>query len=141
MRLPPTGCRLASVGVDPLLGTTIDGRFHVVEKVGANRYRGVQLSVSRPVAIEIFGGALDRAAVKRFFHDARLLAGLEHPNIASVIDFGQPGPGKLCVVTERLRGKTLDDELARTGPFTARRACEVFRQVLSALAAAHARGI
>lgn len=129
--------------MDQLLGVTIDGRFRIVEHLGQRVYRGVQLSIDRAVAIKLIGldGSLGRDELDHTLAEARQLTSIDHPNLTSVIDVGRFGGHGVYVVMELLRGTTLSRELARTGAFTTKRACEVMRQVTCALAAAHARGI
>jgi eukaryotic-like serine/threonine-protein kinase len=105
-------------------------------------YRGVQLSVERPVAIKVIRDDLSRdpATAERFLREARLATTLSHPNIVNIFDLGQTETGAVYIVMEMLRGRTLEAELRR-GAFDARRTCDVAIQLCDALAAAHARGI
>jgi eukaryotic-like serine/threonine-protein kinase len=144
-RCPDDGARLKR-SRDPLLGTTLDGRFRVVGPIGEGSmgrvYLGIQLSVNRAVAIKTIRDrwATDRDAARRFEREVRMLTRLSHPNIVNVYDFGS-ADGVLYLVMELLRGRTLADELSRRARFDVRRACEIAIQLCDALAAAHTAGV
>ena len=67
------------------------------------------------------------------------MAGLSHPNVVAIHDIGEEA-GVGYVVMEPLPGTTLADELG-AGPLSETRVTEIGRQMLAALAAAHAAGI
>jgi len=131
---------------DPMLGELLDGRFRVLERLGtggmATVYRGVQVSLDRPVAIKVIRGDLldDPAIVQRFVREARLLTSINHPNVVSVYDVGHTASGALCIVMELVRGATLEAELAR-GRLAPERTREIAVQLCDALAATHEHGI
>src|SRR5438552_7121919 len=79
---------------DPLIGRTLDGRYEVLERLGAGGmgvvYRGRQAQLGRFVAIKVLHR--DTAAVpewrQRFEREARALSALAHPNVVPVTDSG-----------------------------------------------------
>ncbi len=79
-----------------LIGTTLD-QYQIVEQIGvggmATVYKAYQPSINRYVAIKVLPAQLARDPnfVKRFEHEARAIAGLEHPHILPVYDFGARG--------------------------------------------------
>jgi serine/threonine-protein kinase len=77
-------------------------------------------------------------ALARFFHEARVMASLRHPNVVAVLDLDE---ASRRIVMELAAGGTLRDVQRERGPRTLRRAIERHGQILSALAAAHRRGI
>lgn len=77
------------------------------------------------------GGLLD---------SARLMAGLDHPNIARVFHAGVDGAGCPFIELELLRGESLDEILTR-GPLGREEALGIVGQVLEAIEHAHARGV
>ena len=81
------------------------------------------------------------AIADRMRVEAQSLARLVHPNIVKVFDFDFTQDGRPFIVMERLQGHTLGQELRSRGELPARDAIEIARQLLSALAAAHALGI
>ena len=143
---PDDGTRLLRGPRDPLLGTTIDGRYRIRRRIGDGAmgivYEAVQLSVERAVAIKVIRESLHhRAAAKRFLREAQLVTGINHPNVVHIFDYGETHDGAPYLVMELLAGRTLAEVLAAAGRLDARRACEVGIQLCDALAAAHARGI
>jgi serine/threonine protein kinase len=130
---------------DPLLGETLDGRYRVLDCIAVGDasilYRGVQLTIDRPIAIKVLRFAGEPVATMRFVREAQILKNLSHPNIVHIYDVGQTAAGDLYFVLELLRGKTLGAEIARVGRFDVQRACEVAIQLCHALTAAHALGV
>jgi serine/threonine-protein kinase len=132
---------------DPLIGRALDARYRVLRLLAqgsmGNVYEGVQLPNKRPVAIKVIRDELghDPASSHRFLREARLLTRIAHPNIVDVLDYGETPDGRLYLVMDLLRGKTLDKILDEVGPFSVRRTCEVGIQLCSALISAHAHGV
>ena len=104
-------------------------------------YRARDASLGREVAIKVLPATLsaDAEHLGRFDREARLLASLNHPGIATIhgIERGEGGP---FLVLELVEGATLADRLA-AGPLAWREALEIGRQIADALAAAHDRGV
>jgi serine/threonine-protein kinase len=75
----------------------------------------------------------------RFEREARLLAALNHPGIASIYGLEHSDGGPLLVL-ELVEGATLSERLRR-GPLPLREALDVGRQIAAALDAAHEKGI
>jgi tetratricopeptide (TPR) repeat protein len=74
--------------------------------------------------------------LERFRQERRILAGLEHPHIARLIDGGSTSEGLPYFVTEYCEGETLDRYLERANPGL-RAACELFLKICSAVEYAH----
>ncbi len=130
---------------DPLIGTTLDGRFEVKRLLGRGGmgavYLASQPSVGREVALKVLHGHFlgDEVLVKRFEREIRLCAQLNHPNVVTVHDAGVSN-GLLFMAMERLSGQSIA-QLLDTGPVPAPRAVHLAAQVCEALSAAHERGI
>ena len=129
---------------DDLSGKILGGckLIHVVGKGGmATVYRGIQLSVDRPVAVKVLAPALarDPRTVQRFQREARIIARLEHPHIRAVYDFGHEN-NLLYIVMQWIEGGNLLDELQR-GKMHPDRALSLLDQIASALDYAHAQGV
>ena len=147
---PTDGTRLYVVqddDIDALIGSVIDGRFRIDHTLGIGGmgtvYRGVQLSVNRPVAIKVLRTELSsrEVALERFFREAKTISQLSHPNIVKLIDFGQDRDrGLLYLVMELVNGHNLADLIAR-GRLRMALALEVAYQVCGALTEPHARGV
>ncbi len=135
--------RLASAR-DPMIGRNLDDRFTIEEKLGAGGmgavYRARQHSVGRDVAIKVVhpGLVADRDATKRFLREAKLASRLSHPNIVSVLDFGQTSDGLFYLVMELVNGRTLHDALLDGGRLTLDRVVRIVSQLCDALEGAHA---
>ena len=121
------------------------GPFEVVAPLGAGGMGEVFLArdsrVGREVALKVLPRdvATDPEKVARFGREARLLAQLNHPNVAALYEFEREGSTSFLVL-EYVPGETLAERLARTRPGV-REALETARQVAVALEAAHRRGI
>ncbi len=97
--------------------------------------------LDRPVAIKVLPDALsqDPERLARFEREARLLASLNHPNIAGIYGIEEAeGARFLCL--EYVEGPTLQDHLAR-GPLAVDEAVDIGRQMAAALEAAHESGV
>lgn len=126
-------------------GTVIAGHYEVQEKLGQGGmgevYRALDKNLGRQVAIKIlpeeFSTDLERLA--RFEREAKLLATLNHPNIAAVYGF-EEAKGFRFLVLELVEGETLQTRLDR-GALPMDEALETCRQVAEGLEAAHERGV
>jgi hypothetical protein len=83
----------------------------------------------------------DPRLLERARLEAQTLGNLKHPSIVEVTDFGHTPAGRPYLVMERLRGFTLADEIGRRGALGVSESLRLARELLSALGAAHARGI
>ncbi|MCZ6654927.1 MAG: protein kinase [Planctomycetota bacterium] len=104
-------------------------------------WRARDSTLDREVAIKVLPESLagDTERVLRFEREAKTLASLNHPNIASIYGF-EEADGKRFLVLEFVEGETLSDRL-KGGPLQIDDALEVGKQIAEALEAAHARGI
>jgi len=73
--------------------------------------------------------------------EAQALAQLAHPNLLQVIDFAHTSAGRPFLVTERLYGRTLKEEVGLTGTLATHEAVSFTCQALAGLAAAHRAGV
>ena len=122
--------------------------YRLVEKIGEGGmgvvWQAVDTSLDREVAIkllpEAFSNDADRLA--RFEREAKLLAVLNHPNIAAVYGLHE-SEGVRFIAMELVAGETLADRLERCAAagLPLREALEVVKQIAEALEAAHERGI
>lgn len=121
-------------------------RYRLVRTLGRGQSGAVYLArdmeLSREVAVKLLHPHLlaekRSAACARFFAEARISASLRHPNIIAVLDADE---GARRLVMELCAGGTVREVLRDRGPQSLRRALERHAQIVSALAAAHARGI
>jgi serine/threonine protein kinase/alpha-tubulin suppressor-like RCC1 family protein len=106
-------------------------------------YHARDSALGREVAIKVVQACFrnDPENLARFAQEARLLAGLRHPNIVSAFSVKQLRGGGLALVMEYIRGPTLREVLRADGAVPVERAEQILREVGGALSAAHARGI
>ena len=126
--------------------TTLDGRYHIVERIAAGGmgevYRARDAVLAREVAIKVLHPALagDAGFVDRFRREARAAAGLGHPNIVNVHDWGAVD-GIYFMVMEFVRGQSVRDVLNAEGLLAPSQATDILLQILAALDHAHRKGI
>jgi Tol biopolymer transport system component len=119
------------------------GRFEILGALGSGGmgavYRARDAQLRREVAIKVLPPerAGDPIRQRRLEQEARAAAGLSHPNILAVHDFGVHD-GVAYIVTELLQGETLRHRLRDRLP--ARTAVEYAIQIASGLAAGHEHG-
>lgn len=92
----------------------------------------------RQVAVKLLRA--DRNADARIVEERRLLARLDHPNIARLLDGGVASDGRPWLVTEFIDGRPLDEWLRESAPDLDRR-LKAFTALTDAVACAHASGI
>ena len=134
---------------DPLIGRLIDGRYHVVEPLGAGGmgrvYRAVQTGLDRHVALKVLAEGHadphDLTFVKRFCLEASVTARLGHPNTVVIHDYGRSDDGIFYIAMEHLEGRTLAELLADEGPLPAPRVVRIGAQIARAAREAHRNGL
>jgi serine/threonine-protein kinase len=126
--------------------TTLDGRYHVVDRIAAGGmgevFRARDAVLERDVAIKVLHRQLagDSGFVERFRREARAAANLSHPNIVAVHDWGAVD-GIYYMVMEYVRGQSAREILNAEGLLAPAQAVDVLLPVLSALGHAHRQGI
>jgi serine/threonine protein kinase len=104
-------------------------------------YQGLDTRLHRPVAIKSLPQDVtaDPRWRARFEAEARILAAVNHPNIAAIYGIESDDTGSYLIL-ELAEGPTLDERLSATAP-DIREALTICHQVALGIAAAHARGI
>jgi serine/threonine protein kinase len=121
------------------------GVYRVVSLLGRGGmgevYRAHDGKLGRDVALKVLPDsfARDPERLARFEREARLLAALNHPNIAAIYGFEASGDLH-ALVLELVEGPTLADRLV-DGPIQVAAALEMARQIAEALEGAHEKGI
>jgi Tol biopolymer transport system component len=121
------------------------GPYEITAKLGEGGmgevYRATDSRLERQVAIKVLPVAFtaDEDRLARFEREAKMLAQLQHPNIASIFGLEESG-GVGALVMELVEGDDLSALIAR-GPLPADDAMAIARQVAEALEAAHEHGI
>jgi serine/threonine-protein kinase len=133
------------VDPDPFVGQVVLDRYVVEEVLGAGAmgsvYRGHNRKLGRKVAIKVLHEHLvdDRSMLARFHREAKIAAKLQHPNVISVLDFGQTRDGSHVMVQELAVGPTLT-EMISVAPVR-RRVIQIVGQILLGLEHAHSLGL
>lgn len=131
---------------DPLLGTVVDNRYRVLERIAdggmSTVYKALHVTLERPVALKVLHPQLasDEVFVERFAREARASARLSHPHVVSVLDHGRHGR-LTYLVMEYIEGRTLRDVIRSEGALTPRVAISYLAPALDGLAAAHEAGL
>ena len=127
-------------------GRVIADRYRLVREIGRGGMGVVWLAcdevLGRDVAVKRVGmlpGA-DAPDVARAEREARLAAGLNHPNVVAVFDL-VVDRDEQWLVMEHVAGQTLTQLVAAEGPLSPDRAANLLGQAADALSAAHAAGI
>src|SRR5271167_3185915 len=128
-----------------LPGTKL-GSYEVIAQIGAGGmgevYRAHDTKLGRDVAIKVLPEAFayDAERLSRFQREAKMLAALNHPNIATIYGLEQSG-GTSYLVMELVPGETLADRIKREGAVPVEEALTTAKQIAEALEAAHEKGI
>jgi len=127
-------------------GQIVNDRYRVLRKLGgggmADVYLGEDLTLGRRVALKVllqrFLG--DAQFIERFRREAKAAAGLNHPGIVAIYDWGQVG-GTPYIVMEYVEGETLKDLIRRRGRLGGAEAVDLTLGLLAAVELAHRHGI
>src|SRR4030095_9002624 len=125
------GTKLAHYEIGSHLGTGGMGQV----------YQATDLKLGRSVAIKFLPDAFthDNERVARFEREARVLASLNHPNIAAIYGVEESG-GRKFLVMELVAEVTLADKIRR-GAIPVAETLGIATQIAEALEAAHEKGI
>ena len=132
---------------DPRLGTVLDRRYRVLERIGEGGFGAVytvqHVHTGKHFAVKILHSefAGDRHITERFWREAQAASLIEHENVVDIIDIGQAHDGSLFFSMELLRGESLSALQDREGALPWPRVRIFAIQIARALCAAHAKGI
>ncbi len=124
----------------------IANRYEVMKHIGqggmADVFLAVDTILNRHVAVKILRADLssDEVSILRFEREAQAVTALVHPNIVEVYDVGDY-KGHHYIVMEYVEGKTLKQLIKDRGPLLIDEAVDIMKQLSSAIAEAHSRGI
>ena len=129
--VPLIGKKLAHYEITALLGKGGMGEV----------YRALDTKLGREVALKVLppGFDTDPERLARFEREARSLAALQHPNVASIYGL-ESAEGQTFLVMELVAGEDLSQRLLR-GALPVDRALDIARQIATGLEAAHEKGI
>jgi serine/threonine-protein kinase len=119
------------------------GRYRIIRKVGKGGMGAVYLAedtlLTRQVALKV--PLLEGAEVQqRFLREARVAAGIDHPNVCPVYDFGEVN-GIHYLTMPYLEGTPLSEQCGVGRPWAPRQAAELVCLIAGALAVLHQRGL
>jgi len=144
--VPPSLTETLESPVRPVApGTVYAGRYEILGQIGAGGmgevYRAIDKNLGRHIAIKILPAAFaeDKERMARFEREARLLAVLNHPNIAAIHGL-EESEGRRFLVLELVEGEALQARLNR-GAIPVEEALETCRELAEGLEAAHEKGI
>jgi len=121
------------------------GPYEILCAIGAGGmgevYRAHDPKLGRDVAIKVLPEAFanDAQRMARFQREAKVLASLDHPNIATIHGLEESG-GIRALVMQLVEGPTLADRI-KSGPIPVDEAVRIAKQITDALEYAHERGI
>jgi serine/threonine protein kinase len=146
--------RAPGLGRDPddlrlhdLVGKTVNGKYVIRRVLGGGGMGAVfeaeHLIVGRRVAVKVLHPvqAKKREAVRRFYREARAAGCIDHPNVCDVYDFDLLPDGTPYFVMEKLVGETMACRITRDRKLPLGELMDIVLHVLSALMAAHDKGI
>jgi serine/threonine protein kinase len=127
------------------MGSLVAGKYRIIEEIGRGGmgvvYQAEDTTLGRRVAVkvlpDIFTGDPERMA--RFEREARVLASVNHPNIAAIYGV-EEADGKRFLILELVEGATLAERLMK-GPLSIEETLDVCCQIAEGLEAAHDKGI
>ena len=140
-RCPRDGAELRVV-LDPFAGTTIGGRYRIIDRLGSGGMSSVYLArhvkIERLVAVKVLRRDLARDPVQRdrFLREARAVNRINHKNIVEITDYGETDDGLVYLVMEYVPGPSLLQAL-NDAPFAPHRALHIVEQCATALGRAH----
>jgi Tol biopolymer transport system component len=127
-----------------MIGTRI-GPYEITARIGEGGmglvYKAKDFQLGREVALKVLpeGFSADPERLARFEREAKLLASLNHPNIAQIYGLETSGASP-ALVMELVEGPTLADRLAQ-GSLSIDESLSIARQIAEALEEAHEKGI
>ena len=134
-------------------GQVLGGRYELTSLIATGGmgqvWKARDRVLARDVAVKLLRSEYtgDQTFLTRFRAEAKLAAGLVHPNIATLFDYGEVPPAGprdehlAYLVMELVRGESLSGLLRREGRLSPERTLDVLRQSAAGLGAAHTAGV
>ena len=147
LRCPRDGCDLQIIDGDPLVGQVIADRYAVMRLLGEGGlgrvYEAQHTRMSRRFAVKVLFGelAFDQKIRTRFAHEAEAASRLSHPNLISVVDFGETPEGLLYLVMDLAEGIPLVEIIDKRAPLSVEESVGYAIGIARGLAHAHERGL
>ena len=125
----------------------IGGRYQIVKRIGQGGmgkvYEVNHIHLSRRFALKIISNQVAETDEARelFYREARFASAMSHPNITSVVDFGEDEKVGMYMVMEFVDGEPLNRLLFREKRMSVKKACEIVLQVAEALHYIHRQNV
>lgn len=132
--------------MNPIEGTILGARYTLTERIAVGGmgevWAATDTVLDRTVAVKLLNHGLSQedGFLERFRAEARHTAALQHPNIATVFDYGEDD-GTAYLVMELVPGQPLSHIIAERAPLSAQETVAILIQAATALAAAHESGV
>lgn len=148
MNTPRPPPRSAAVRVETAeYSSLIGGRYQILTRIGQGGmgkvYKVKHTHLSRTFALKIISNQVAETDEARelFYREARFASAMSHPNITSVVDFGEDEKVGMFMVMEMVDGEALNRILFREKQMSTRKACDIVLQVSEALHYIHKQGV
>lgn len=144
---PHDGTLLVNIMQDPLVGTTLSGKYEIQEVIGHGGmgvvYKARHALMERIVAIKMLQAQLisDSMSVKRFQQESKAASRISHPNVITIYDFGISPNGQPFIVMDYLQGTSLASIIKEEGQVGVERSIRIISQTCDALDHAHKQGV
>ncbi|MCB9594943.1 MAG: serine/threonine protein kinase [Sandaracinaceae bacterium] len=141
------GAALDPAQLEQFIGMLVEDKYRIEALIGRGGmgvvFRAINERIRKPVALKILYRGWDSGSEseRRFLREARVASSLGHPNIVEVFDLGHLDDGKPFQVMELLEGQSLAQRIQNEGALPEEEALDISEQILSALEAAHERGV
>ena len=141
-----SGSRINYDDLDLLTGTTLNGKYELLELLGGGGtglvYKAKHNELGTLVAVKVLIShlAFGTENVRRFKREAKTVIGFTHQNILKVLDFGTSIEGTPYLVMELVHGESLADAITRRGPLPVAETIDILCQICNGLTYAHENG-
>ena len=128
-------------------GYQVTPSVRLTRELGASRlgwlWAAQELTLGTEVAVQILPPDLasDLDVVERFIFEAQAGAKIESPHVVKILHIGVTADGLHYILSERVRGESLQSRVLHTGPIPLADVAIIVEQAASALAAAHKVGV
>ncbi|HEY4242713.1 MAG TPA: serine/threonine-protein kinase [Kofleriaceae bacterium] len=144
---PPPRSSNFRAAVTSEFSSLIGGRYQILTRIGQGGmgkvYKVKHTHLSRTFALKIISSQVAETDEARelFYREARFASAMSHPNIVSVVDFGEDEKVGMFMVMELVEGEALNRVLFREKQLSVRKACEIVLQVAEALSYIHKQAV
>jgi eukaryotic-like serine/threonine-protein kinase len=127
------------------LAQALSGQYEIEREIGrggmAQVYLARDVRHDRPVALKVLKPDLGAAvSAERFLREIQVVGRLRHPHIVPLYDSGEAA-GQVYYVMPYIKGESVRERIARSGPFSSDEAARLTTEVADALKYAHSQGI